>query len=288
MYGAPVLFSGLASLVLSRSEINMLDQHYTNTLRNLLKVHPGTPQSFVLFMCGSLPGSALLHLRQFSLFSMTAREICLQYRLPHPLTFLEKPISKEAFKKLVKSKVIDYWEIRLRQEVVFLPSLLYFDPRFHSLKDPHPVFWTAGSNPYEVAKAVIQCKMISGRYRTAMLTRHWSNNRNGWCLSPSCREVPETLCHLLLWCPRYDGVRAAIIRLWQNTPHPPISQLITEVLNGPPENLLKFILDASTNPTAISLGQSFGSQPLCIIFHLTRSWCFSIHKERARFLRSLN
>ena len=316
MYGAPVLFSGLASLVLSKPEINMLDKHYTNTLRNLLKAHPGTPQSFVLFMCGSLPGSALLHLRQFSLFSMITRlpqdplnararqvlilnkpsskswfnglrEICLQYRMPHPLTFLENPISKEAFKKLTKSRVIDYWENKLRQEVAFLPSLLYFDPHFHSLKDPHPIFWTAGPNPYEVAKAVVQCKMISGRYRTAMLTKHWSNNRNGWCLSPTCCEVEETLGHLLLWCPMYDGVRATIIRLWQSTPDPLISQLITSILNGPPDTLLKFILDASTNPTAISLHQIFGPQPLSIIFHLTRSWCFSIHKERTRFLRSL-
>ena len=48
IYGAPVLFSGLASLVLSRAEINILDQHYTTTLKKLLNAHKSTPNQFVL------------------------------------------------------------------------------------------------------------------------------------------------------------------------------------------------------------------------------------------------
>ena len=70
LYGMPVLFSGLASLVLSEAEINVIDQHYKTTLCRLLKLHPGTPQSFVYFMAGSLPARAILHQRQLGLFSM--------------------------------------------------------------------------------------------------------------------------------------------------------------------------------------------------------------------------
>ena len=47
LYAAPVLFSGLASLVLSKTEVNLIDQHYMNTLRALIKCHSGTPQPFV-------------------------------------------------------------------------------------------------------------------------------------------------------------------------------------------------------------------------------------------------
>ena len=143
IYSMPVLYSGLASLVLTSQEINHLDQHYINTLRNLLKSHPGTPQAFVYFMTGGLPGKAILHLRQLSLFSMIThlpmnplfkraktvltshqpsskswfnqiRGICLMYCLPHPLNLLEQPLTKDAFKKLVKSHVTDYWERKLR------------------------------------------------------------------------------------------------------------------------------------------------------------------------------
>ena len=73
LYGMPVLFSGLASLVLSKSEENLIDQHYSRTLQDLIKAHDRTPRSFVLFISGSLPGVALLHLRQLSLFSMMSR-----------------------------------------------------------------------------------------------------------------------------------------------------------------------------------------------------------------------
>ena len=134
LYGMPVLFSGVASLVLLKSEIQIIDQHYKNTLSSLLKLHHGTPQSFIYFMSGSLPGKAILHQRQLSLFSMICqlpldplnararhvlttssptsrswfsqiREICLLYGFPHPLQLLEKPLSKIAFKKLARSHI---------------------------------------------------------------------------------------------------------------------------------------------------------------------------------------
>ena len=39
LYGLPVLFSGVASLVLSEAEKNMIDQHYKGVLLNLLKLN---------------------------------------------------------------------------------------------------------------------------------------------------------------------------------------------------------------------------------------------------------
>ena len=202
------------------------------TLRNLLKCHLSTPQPFVYFMAGSLPGKAILHLRNLSLFSMVThlpgnslydrarhifvtgshsskswfaniRDICLLYDLPHPLTLLENPMSKVAFKKLVKSKVIDYWENQLREIAASLSSLVYFKPEFHSLSRPHPIIWTPGPNSHEVSKAVVQLKMLSGRYRTAMLTRHWSSNRSGCFPAPGCSTL-ETLEHILVSCSYYS------------------------------------------------------------------------------------
>ena len=311
LYGLPVLFSGLASLVLTRSEVCIIDQHYIRTLRSLMKAHPGTPKPLVLFMCGSLPGQAILHLRQISLFSMITRlpddplnkrarhvltnlsssskswfcqlrNIFLQYNLPHPLTFLDKPSSKLALKKLARSSVVDYWENKLRQESTFLPSLSFFNPYFHSLVDPHPMLWTPGSNPHEVAKAVVQSKMLSGRYRTARLTRHWNDAGNAFCSAPTCFQVQEDLEHLLLWCPYYKQTREKLLRLWASCKYPSIARLLNSVLIGSPQLLLQFLLDASTFPDVISLQQAYGPEPLCIIFHLTRSWCYAIHMVRAK------
>ena len=172
--------------------------------------------------------------------------------------------------------------------ILFL-KVYYFKKLFSSflktydnLYDPHPILWTASANPHEVTKAVIQCKMLSGRYRTAMLTKHWSSNKSGWCPSPCCSAVEETLEHLLLWCPMYEQVRETMFRLWLSTEDPIVLQILRFVLNGPPDSLLKFILDASTHPAVVSLCQFQGTESLYVIFHLTRSWCFSIHKERAK------
>ena len=199
IYGTPVLMSGLGSLILNAKEVNLIHQHHKNTVRCLQKLPEDTPQPVIFFMSGSLPAAATLHLRQLSLFGMITRlpndplfshachalitakqnssswfaiilKLCLQYSLPHPLTLLESPLSKDKFKRLTKSKVIDFWEQRLRSEAAPMTSLLYFKPDYMSLARPHPIWWTAGSNPYEVSKAVIQCRMLSGRYRTRLLT----------------------------------------------------------------------------------------------------------------------
>jgi hypothetical protein len=212
------------------------------------------------------------------------RDICLLYGLPHPLDLLQTPLSKCTFKKLTKSLIVDYWEKKLRQEASPLDSLMHFKPHFHSLSSPHPIFWTAGPNPYEVSKAIVQSRMLSGRYRTELLAKHWSKNPNGYCLNPTCNSTEETLGHILLCCPSYQPVRERLSRLWLSCPHLLINQLVEGVLLGPQENLLKFILDPSVHPQVISLVQHFGDEPLKIVFHLTRSWCFAIHKERAKLL----
>ena len=43
VYSLPVLLSGLGSLLLTKAEVRMIDQHYVNILRKLLKTHSGTP-----------------------------------------------------------------------------------------------------------------------------------------------------------------------------------------------------------------------------------------------------
>ena len=106
----------------------------------------------------------------------------LKYHLPHPLLLLDSPPTKETFKALVKSKVVDYWEQKLRSEAAFLPSLIYFHPEYMSLTSPHRLLTTAGSNSYEVAKARIELLLLSSQYPLAKYTRHWSvDNPNGIC-----------------------------------------------------------------------------------------------------------
>ena len=85
----------------------------------------------------------------------------------------------------------------------------YFNPYYMSLTKPHPILITANSSPYKVIKACIQAKMLSGRYRTERLCRHWSENRSGICLIDTCKglKISEDLRHILADCPGLEHAR---------------------------------------------------------------------------------
>ena len=228
MYGVPVLLSGTASLVLKQAEYDSIDTHYKKKLQCLMKLHDKTPDAVVYFLSGSLPASATLHIKQLTLFSMITRlphnilhiiakyilttsndsskswffhirSLTLQYGLPHPLILLENPPSKFSFKKLVSSKVMDFWERKLRQSSIPLKSLRYFNPNFMSLKTPHPLWTSCGDNSFEISKAIIQAKFLSGRYRTDSLLSHFEESVNPQC-SLCKQQVTGSLEHLLVLC----------------------------------------------------------------------------------------
>ena len=73
IFVSPVLFSGIASLILTKPESDILAQHVKVTTEKLLKLHPKTPEPVVFFLAGRLPGEALLHLKQLTLFCMICR-----------------------------------------------------------------------------------------------------------------------------------------------------------------------------------------------------------------------
>ena len=70
IFSKPVLYSGMASLLLSKSEADILAKHVNLTTKNLLKLHPKTPEPVVFFQAGKLPCEALLHLKQLTPFGM--------------------------------------------------------------------------------------------------------------------------------------------------------------------------------------------------------------------------
>ena len=311
LYGAPVLLSGMATLVLSEAEQKIVDGHYLSTLQRLLRLHDKTPRSMIYFLSGSLPATALLHQRHMALFSMIChlkedplhthasyallhskkcskswfvqiRDICLQYGLPHPLKLLEDPLSKQRLKTMVKTKIIGYWQELLVAEALPKPSLSHFNPTMHSVASPHPLWAAAGSSPHEVNKATILVRMISGRYRTESLCRFWSDNRQGYCLAESCHQIIGDLGHLLIHCPALDIVRNSLHQMWLSRAAviPPLQALITRVLVSPPSTKLIFILDPSSLPEIISLYQVYGMFILDIVFYMVRTFAYGLHRKK--------
>ena len=316
LYATSVLFSGLASLVLSSAEVKIIDGHFKKILQNLQRLHLNTPRSVVYFMAGSLPGEAVLHIKQLSLFSMIChlptdplhhhakyvlseaplsakswffqiRDLCLKYKLPPPAHLLQNPPAKKPFKKEVKLRVLDYWQHLLRAEIVKLTSLNYITPQYYSLSQPHPIWTTSASNPFECAKSTVLARMASGRYRTEALCRHWtSSNRQGFCTAPTCSQVLGDLEHLLIVCPALDNVRSRLQQMWleKSVQFPQLHSFLRLIFDQTPSVQTQFIIEPMAFPSIVSLLQFHGQPLMNQLMYLTRTYAFYIHREKKRIL----
>ena len=166
-----------------------------------------------------------------------------------------------------------------------LPSLEYFHSQFMNLTKPHPNWVTAGSNPYEVLKAIQQECFLSGRYRSAKLMIH---NKEGFCLATTCHNTVESLEHILIQCKAYTESKARLYSLWLSTRNKVVFKLVLEALSSETEYLVQFLVDCSVLPSVVKATQENGHVILKELFYLTRSWCFSIHKQRMKILGRWN
>ena len=319
LHATPVLLSGLATLVLSKAEISILDKHYKRTLEKLQRLHQRTPRSVVHFLAGCLPFEALLHIRQLGLLSMVCHlpedplhthavhvltsvpakskswfqqvaDICSKYGLPGPLHLLCNPLPKGIFKKLVKRKILEHWEAVFRAEVASLTSLKYFKSELYSLIIPHYMWTTAASNPYECSKSTVLARMASGRHRSEALCRHWSTNKHGYCRAPTCHEVYGTLEHQLATCPALNIVRERLYSMWleKSVMFPTLHSTIRNILKSDESTITQFILEPLAFPELLTNSHIHGNQFIQQLSYLTRTFAFYIDKEYKKLLKQLD
>ena len=316
IFGAPVLFSGTAALILNKSEIEIIAHHVKETIQNLLKLYPKTPDSFIFMISGSFPGEAQLHLKQLTLFGMICRlpsnilnkiarqtliscddndkswfgqirSLCFNYGLPNPLLLLDEPPTKESYKKLIKTNIADFWQSKLRVKAGGLSSLKYFKPQYMSILRPHPMLLTS-SHSHEVNKMTVQLRMLSGRYRVGTLLKHFSPGHSGVC--ELCGTEIEDLVHLLLpRCPLLKDRRTLLVEyaytiLGQSTT---CINIFSEIINSNEETQVQFFLDCSVIPSIIRLSQN-DKNILPLLFKVCRTWCYSLHRTRLKLLGRWN
>ena len=161
-----------------------------------------------------------------------------------------------------------------------------------SLSVTHPIFSTCGTAPYEVSKAVIQARWLSGRARVESLTRHCDNtNKEGIC--PLCRIVKPTLGtieHFLLsgGCPALVEARLEMISFFQSY-MVPRSYLfpIFQALWGRDDSMtMQLLLDCTVIPEVIKLCQESEEAVMKDIFYMTRTYVFKVYVTRRRLLQN--
>ena len=316
IYGTGVLFSGVASLVLSTKETNIIDKHFQNIVQNLQKLYDRTPRSITFLLAGCLPGEAVIHMKQLTLFRMICNlpndplhsyaksvlasavpqgkswfnqilKLCIKYSLPHPHQLLLSPPAASIFKCMVKKAVLKYWTDCFHNEASSLESLHLFHPMNYSLQHTHSVWTSAKGNPFECHKAVVLARMISGRYRTEKLVRHWSTtNREGYCMLDSCNKIVGSLEHMLITCPGLQDVRQRMRRLYfeKTSILVPLQEIVSEVLSSSPEAQLQLILDHMAVDSIRGLSCLYGPTVNATLFYCSRTYVYYLQREKAKML----
>ena len=160
------------------------------------------------------------------------------------------------------------------------------------LSRPHPIWSTAGSSPASVSMATIQCRMLSGRYRTQLLCSHWTTNKSEFCLlSSACSSLTEDIPHILTQCYALQETREKLMNF--TIKHcakvtPRTRHIIEKYCKMSSSLFCQFLLDCSILPEVISAVQIEGNRVLNDLFRLTRTWIYSLHKERMKRLGRWN
>ena len=115
-----------------------------------------------------------------------------------------------------------------------------------------------------------------------MMCRFWSSNKRGYCLAPTCHQVEGDLQHLLVVCPSLEHSRHQLHGLWCRKTKllQPLHHLIIQKLGSSPTELTGFILDCMSCPQLMELVQLYGQTVLDLVLYLTRTWAFSIHRQK--------
>ena len=115
-----------------------------------------------------------------------------------------------------------------------------------------------------------------------------ADNSQGYCdLSPCFeKEVLGSLEHMLLDCVALAPSRAGVLDLWDRSlaRHPDLLSIVFKFTSGEADNLVQFILDPSPLPEVILARQIIGQEVHDILFYITRTFCYALHKAKMKLL----
>ena len=130
-------------------------------------------------------------------------------------------------------------------------------------------------------KSTALARMASGRYRTDMLTRHWSQNRNGYCRFKTCNQVQGTLEHMLVTCPALRNTRECMYQMWleRSVMFPTLHATIRAVLVSDPTDIVQFVLEPLALPSILEDAMTHGINFMEQLSYMTRTFAFYMQRH---------
>ena len=152
-----------------------------------------------------------------------------------------------------------------------------------SLLHPHPLWTTCRNSSFEVNKSVVVARLLSVRYFSDWLCRHWSSdNPSGFCILCPGQELPGTIDHMLVSCGALADKRLTLRKYIeeQMVDKPALREVINDVMSSKNiKEVVQFLLDPSVVTSVISAVQ-LNLFTLDDIFSVTRTYCYAIHRRR--------
>ena len=153
-----------------------------------------------------------------------------------------------------------------------------------SLKITHPLWTSCGNNSFEISKAMIQAKLLSGQYRTdTLLCNFGKNSTTQYVLCKS--ENLGSIEHLLVVCDKLKFCRDKQFESLEKRSNVSdlIKKLIYDAYNTSISKFVQILLDCSVMAEVIQ-AKKLEANIICEIFKFTRTWCFNIHVNRMKLL----
>lgn len=235
----PRLLYGLESVVVTTSQLELLNSFHRKILKQLQSLPEKTATPAVHMLIGIPPLTALLHiriltfaaaisrvphLRDIMLRQMALKEpsskswfmyvdgICDQYGLPSLHQLSVTPQDKSEWKRQVTASVLGYWHAELLRDAQTKSTLQYVNlnitPPFSR---PHAVWDGVASNVTDVRRASLKTRLMTGRL-TLQTNRATYSKHTVSATCPLCHQAPEDRQHFLLACSTLDTTRQPIIR----------------------------------------------------------------------------
>ena len=87
-----------------------------------------------------------------------------KYDLPSARDIFNNPPSRDAWKKMVDSRVTEYWLNLIYQTQSSAYPSLKLNTEVCTLKDPHPLITMMSNSPRDVARSSVKWRLLTGTY----------------------------------------------------------------------------------------------------------------------------
>ena len=302
-FGLPRATYGLESVRLAKKDIDSLEKYQRGLLKQLQSLPDRCATIPVYTLLGAKPIQVVLDIRALSFFgnmirqkdsiehqiirrqlavkdedsksfTITIRKILQKYDLPSAYDLLENTPGKDQWKAMVKKATNDSYRKEISEEIKNKTSLKHLALQENPLDEPHPIYKHTGSDPYEIERAAIKVRLLTGTY-TLQANKHKYNQHEVDKTCELCRAGTEDREHFILSCTALHEARQKHL--------PKLLELIPELAESN-DSLLQCIMDSSHEDLAL-LSQN-PRQKTKLIEPITRSLLYELHVQRTRILAS--